>query len=208
MISRVKIFGLQRSGTKYLALLIDKNFEVSVDGHGDKSLGWKHSLPKEKRPDLQGPLATKDLIENCPGLLVLVVRKDLGKWLQSIAKNHGDLHVYRPKVAPKVGHVDPPQAKQLWKAFHDAWEGHPGAYVEIVDYRDIILDYEAFLESLETRHGLKRTQGKFVDIENITKTVAGKHWGANEQKFTEQRRKHDLKSWPDHGHIPRYTRSN
>lgn len=174
MIHRVKIFGLQRSGTKYIEELIRQNIDVTVDDHGSSELGWKHAMPHEAWPKLGIPKPTIQLIQAQTGLLVLVVRKTRDQWFASIKRRHMDIS-HRSGLEKWNNKVLAP----LWARFYEAWQE---AGFEIIEYEEILRDYVGFLKSLEER-GLKR-RGEFHNID-VVPLESG--------KWSEARRKSYLK---------------
>lgn len=131
----VQVFGLQRSGTNYLHWLVGRNLRIQVT----KDAGWKHGFPHERRIGLHGatPLQVP-IVENAArlGIQIVVVRKDLDHWLESIARDPKD--------------YDRGDPERAWHAFYGAWR----QFAPIVRYEDFLGDFRQSMDHLGSIFGV------------------------------------------------------
>jgi len=145
---RIKQFGLQRSGTNYLRLLLLENYDVDI---AVNSGGWKHGTYQDYK---QGEQASD----------YLVVSKHPLSWMVSM---HRYLNSFLHMRAPFRAHLKRGTMVQLWNFAHDHWlrmqDTSPGKWA-FVRFESLVTEPESTCQKIARRLSLTPT-GEFRNIE-------------------------------------------
>ena len=146
---KIKVIGLQRSGTTYLEYVVEKNFKCHITKEGDRSVCWKHALPLEpvRLPKGSATGITIDRIKSQNVFTILVV-KPFDKWVESLQKFPADIFHKRPYLKNdknwRVGtNMNMKALQKFYHDFHVNWikeldsRGMP--YLDI-NYIDLLKD--------------------------------------------------------------------
>lgn len=124
---KIKVIGLQRSGTTYLEHIIDLNFECNISKEGDRSICWKHALPMErvKLPDDSIAVTIEEIKRQ--DVYIIVVSKSFDSWVKSLQKFPADLFQKRPSLKNdgdwRSGeNLNLPELAHFYDKFHKKWE--------------------------------------------------------------------------------------
>lgn len=172
MINNIQIIGLQRTATNYLERLIRNNFYVNVYPRVSKeqpvkvdSLVWKHCLPSS---EILNKLQDEDV-------LVLIIKKELSKWLLSIQSRPVDIGIKYPEYYP--GNLT-----DLYNKFYTNWEKAALKHKELIQYTELLNSHTDVLEYLEDKYSLKRRDLEFKNIFKVPQS----------DQFTDERRRYYL----------------
>lgn len=155
--NKIKVIGLQRSGTTYLEYVIQRNFKCDITKEGDRSVCWKHALPLEpvKLPSGSETGITIERIQE-EDVFTVLVTKPFDKWVQSLQKYPADIFHKRPELKNdknwRVGkNMNMKALQKFYHDFHVSWikeldsRGMP--YLDI-DYIDLLKSPETELDRL------------------------------------------------------------
>lgn len=125
-IAKVKVIGLQRSGTNWLTELIKLNFNVAVYDDPANPF-FKHALPGEYQFEEfgSGKLITTEMPLQYIALhhdeFFILIFKPIEKWILSIKNNRVDLHQKRPELFNADNSVNEQKAVEFYKHYHQLW---------------------------------------------------------------------------------------
>lgn len=169
MISKVKIIGLQRSGTNYLEELIRKNFEVFVYDHPLYPF-FKHAGPQDRTLLLDNgeKLYTEPPVRCLPfyHVLYIVIEKNVNKWMYSVKRSNTNLLLKHPEIFEgNVLHMQ--KAREFHTSYYNAWKALNYPNLFHVTYEDLITDFSAVLQMLKVNFFLDRRQElrTFIDTD-------------------------------------------
>lgn len=151
---KVKVLGLQRSGTTYLEHLIKQNFECDIGVQSNIDICWKHALPNCTKYKV----AINSLITN-DGLAVQIV-KQFNQWSDSIKRFPADFFIKNKEVKTET------QLKSFYDNYIEEWDI---AIVETkvnivrINYLDLISNLSVELDKLK----LPRQTNKYIDIVQV-----------------------------------------
>lgn len=157
---KVKVIGLQRSGTNWLTQLIKINLNIEVYENHIIPF-FKHAFPSEHQLKLyitKEQITTEMPIKYIalhPEELFIMVYKPLSKWIASIKKNKVDLPSKHPEIY-KNDILDEEAARDLWKYYMQMWEKIKLPNFHIILYDEVLTDYIEFLKFLETKFNIKK----------------------------------------------------
>lgn len=186
MIKRIKILGLQRSGTNWIEFLIRRNLDVYVYSSPLVPF-FKHALPDEsiinryKSGELVITEVPSQYVHDNPDELFIIIRKPLDKWIASIRRNPADLHQKRPEIFSAAG-VDIKKAGELYTGYHSGWMALNAPNVLFTDYVGVLKDYSSFLELLVLKYNIRPLANHWKNVYKVP------HSG----KFTSKQRKRYL----------------
>lgn len=186
----IKIHGLMRTGTNYLELLLQKNFEnVKVLCN---ELGWKHGpildaadwSEENKRlwNDYRAHWLTRSLrrATRNGAIWYCVMVKEPYSWLWSIAKRQR-----RPASPVKVSDVEHWNKRLAsWTAYCDE---HPDKTM-LMRYETLLQDTDVMLGQIEAKFSLTRKGNSFVNVnERMTTTGRASNKPFDASFFTERK---------------------
>lgn len=187
MIERIKVIGLQRSGTNWIEQLIRLNMDIIV--YDDPIVPFfKHALPNEyeiqayREGKMVNTFIPVDYIDSHPKELFILVKKPVDKWIISIRKNHADLQMKHPEIFPEGINGNYNLLQRYYRVYHNYWQSIPHDNLLIVNYIDVLEDIDFLADTLLRKYGLKSKNDVW---QNITKVPHSK-------KFTNEDRKRYL----------------
>lgn len=176
---KIKVIGLQRSGTNWLEHLIRKNLEVfTVLGHVDHPF-WKHHLPTDQfRFIKDGDKVIRNQMESTPierfrgspDVHLVLVRKQLNSWIKSLGRNCADLKETRPYLYDPDGNLYKGTAEEFHHLYHTMWAALTRTYLSrivMVDYERVLEDFESFLCYISARWNIEPKRQPFEDVERV-----------------------------------------
>lgn len=156
---KVKILGLQRSGTNYLQALIKKNFNCEVF-EDPLDPFFKHAFPIEsvinitpvKNPN---PRKTYIKVTNIPeqtvkskkNILFILIHKELEKWIVSIQNYPADLELKHNNLFD-YGSLIVDKAKKFYHRYHYSWMQIDQENLWFIDYKLLVKNFAAQLQKL------------------------------------------------------------
>jgi hypothetical protein len=149
---KLKVVGLQRSGTNYLTELLKINFNEFVYTN-PLSPFFKHCMPHETSVNLidgvcEFPLP---LTTTC---CIIHVKKTKEHWLRSIKNNPMDLYQKRPGVKSNE--------KEFYDNFINNWK-----MVYTVQYESLLQDFQKELSNIQNHFSLTRKQPNFLNVSKV-----------------------------------------
>lgn len=152
------IFGLQRSGTNYLEVLLQKNFkEFKRNNRGSKA--WKHRVK------------AKGLLHNINPVPAFIIRKNPYKWIESVAirnnvdfiKTQTEFPICEKKGFPDDCYLGPKhmniiQMAKTYELWYDQWVENT---LEKIKDKSTSLRYEDLLDEKKRNLFLEKTQERF-----------------------------------------------
>jgi hypothetical protein len=166
MAYRVQIVGLQRSGTTWLQNMMSRNFNILQHRVVEWGYAHKHKFPDEVLCGVQGggQLRFVELLDSDVDL-VIVIRKRLSSWLQSIhAIQRNMLRVF-PWIFDRGKNVIDEAATELYHNFYDEWSKTPLSNVYHLEYEQLLGCTEEVLSELQVKYNLTRiTKGWVTDV--------------------------------------------
>lgn len=188
MIRKVKILGLQRSGTNWLTQLVKKNLDVQVYEDPLQPF-FKHALPFEdsvvvrsSNEKVKTPVPEK-YIQSNPDELFIVVYKPAELWVKSIEKKRVDLEQKRPFIFDTNGAIDKQEALLFWNSYMKAWTDLQFPNLVVVSYLDVLENFTQLLAYLVMNSGIEAKRHPFVNIRKV----------AHSKRFLPSDRKNYLK---------------
>lgn len=188
---KIKVIGLQRSGTTYLEYVVEKNFKCSITKEGDRSVCWKHALPLElvKLPNGSDTGVTIERIAE-EGVFTILVIKPFDKWIQSLQKFPADIFHKRPYLKNdknwRVGrNMNMKALQKFYHDFHVNWikelESRGLPFIDI-NYIDLLKNPESELDRL-VEAGFDKKVEKYLTEMKVPQS----------KDFNQKRREHYLK---------------
>ena len=114
---RMKVVGLQRSGTNYVEHLLRRN--VADEVLHQNWPWWKHALPRETR-DIPRAAPHWDEWDAAPHMQVVLVSKSPYAWWLSLGRDPQDLFAKRPEIEPTIA-----SCMAFYLRYHSAWLAEP-----------------------------------------------------------------------------------
>ena len=175
MYKKVKILGLQRSGTNWLEQLVRANMDVEVYADPVEPF-FKHALPNEtdipsKSGETIHTAVPLNYIRNHPEELFIVVFKPGELWVKSINKKKVDLQQKRPWLFNQQDRIVKLRALIFHEVYVNTWNELSLKNLLVVPYLEILSDYELFLEKLSLEFGIPLKRDKLVDIKKAPHSV-------------------------------------
>lgn len=131
--------GLQRTGTNYVTELVRLNLTPNVIRTGDRSICWKHALPRDRTP---AGVSAAEAVAARPDVLVCLVAKHPLHWMASVTlRDPQDLFLKRTALLTD-GAPDVAATARFYNRFYRAWLdvlGHRGGFA-VVRYEDALRD--------------------------------------------------------------------
>ena len=169
---RLKLHGAFRSGTNYVRALLELNYDVRLVANNG---GWKHA-----------PVPAN--FDRDPGWPIVAVVKDPFSWLLSLfshvtgdASRHfecGDTWQDFLREPITMTHADKEEVPVYWYGSPvDYWNAMSvnflslGDRAAVVRYEHVLADPEASCQQMANRFELSRREGRFVTIEQRTRTL-------------------------------------
>jgi hypothetical protein len=142
--NKVKLFGLQRSGTNYLDWLLKNDFEgLSII----EGLGWKHALPSEyyskNMQDCLMDCTVWEVIKK-DKITPIIIYKEYSNWLDSIKRD-----------SVNYFNFNRPEPRNFYWQWHNDWSLRTDNFIQ---YEDFIKDFEKTLNKLGKMIGSKPTR--------------------------------------------------
>lgn len=146
---KVKVIGMQRSGTYWLSAMIHQNCDVNLVRR-DLVNFWKHALPGEVPP------------EHYRDTVLILIYKPIEFWLPSVVRKPIDLFRRRPPL----GSNKHPNLDMLVDFYHKfmSWEDK-GVY--LVNYMDLVRDPEGRFREMCSDLCLPIKPGDFVNPKSV-----------------------------------------
>jgi hypothetical protein len=189
MHEKIKIIGIQRSGTNYLSTILENNYDiVSIDTGQNREPGskrdyfWKHSYNPDqyiKNTDNSPNIVQeglKSLIND--KVPTILISKNPYFWLESIKRNPGDIgkegisFVDWNQIQPKqhksqvilgpYGQFDLENVCQMWTDFHRYWINNKFDNLKFVKYEDLLINPKRVISDIEETFGLKNKVSELV----------------------------------------------
>lgn len=160
----IKVIGLQRSGTNWLTELLDLNFDEKVFKEPMDPF-FKHSLPYDDVVLLNSGKMVRQEQPRDVDCKKILIYKPVDKWLESIEKNPADLKYKKPGVFE--GGLE-----EYWINFNHGWFD---LVDYVVDYSDLLWDFEKELGSIKSELGLTRVDLPF-GFTNVGKVPQSKEF--------------------------------
>lgn len=134
-----KVVGLHRSGTNYLNELIKINFIFDHYSYSD------HSTASE--------------VDSNNQCLILVIKKELPQWLESVQKENTGAWGFRSEYSPPY--------KNVWYNYYREWEEKQCQNIEIIAYKDLLLDYTQVLQHLKNKYSLIKKESRYTNTYHV-----------------------------------------
>jgi hypothetical protein len=151
------VLGLQRTGTNYLAALLKDNLAIDVVPSGDRSICWKHALPREATPHKR---SAAEGVMNNPEVFIYIISKHPLHWVASVTmRNPQDLFLKRPTLMTDMK-PDIASLCRLYTTFYSNWINllsSRGRFV-LVRYEELLSKPLACIENFATVMGLNSPQ--------------------------------------------------
>ncbi len=172
MYKKVKIIGLQRSGTNWLSQLIKVNLDIDV--YTDPLLPFfKHALPDESEIVIQSTNKSvitpvpAEYIADHPDELFIVIYKPRKAWLESIERKKVDLQQKRPFLFDNENNLVHEEAAKFYDNYMKAWLDLCQPNLLIVSYLDVLYNFSLFLLRLKKRQKIGAKRKKWVNINKV-----------------------------------------
>jgi hypothetical protein len=181
----IQIAGLQRSGTRWVTMLLRDNFALTIRSH------HKHEGPNNVYWNVS-PRPTHTFIQDlqAESARAIVVRKHFDKWVESVNRVPGILKPLYTGITDNVGRIPEGllhNARELHERYYSEWREYPETAI-IVQYEDAFADPEGFLEWVRGEYDLPRKADKWdlgdtwlegPERERYLPNGLGKSWRGN-----------------------------
>jgi len=180
---KVKIIGIQRSGTNFLSTLLEDNYDVtSIDTGQNRKPGdpreyfWKHSYKPEQYID--GTDNSSSVVVSGIEKLkkdkipTILITKNPYFWVESIKRNSGDIGIagisfvkwnnIKPIEGKKTiglagyGYFDLENVCKMWTEYHEYWIENKFSTLHVIRYEDLLSDTDEKLEEIRDLYNFER----------------------------------------------------